>query len=107
MYKMHHPNADTVRLYVKKQRRRGLSQIEATKRAEIIITAECLKKYKVDRFVNNVTSYKSNQPSINSTIKTAANVAQQLQKSNKKSNTKKAFNTKKQDWHSPNEKMGK
>jgi hypothetical protein len=45
MYKMHHPNADTVRLYVKSTGKgRGLSKTEATRRGEIIITAEYLKK---------------------------------------------------------------
>jgi len=43
MYKMHNPKADIDRLYVKrKEGRRGLVQIEAAYKAEIINIAECL-----------------------------------------------------------------
>jgi hypothetical protein len=42
---MHHPNADIDRLYVKrKEGGRGLLQVEAAYRAEIINTAEHLKQ---------------------------------------------------------------
>jgi len=41
MYKMHHPKADIDRLYVKrKEGRRGMVQIEAAYKAEIINVAE-------------------------------------------------------------------
>jgi hypothetical protein len=43
MYKMHHPKADIDRLYVKrKEGGRGLVQVEAAYKAEIIIIAEYL-----------------------------------------------------------------
>jgi len=43
MYKMHHPKADIDRLYVKRKGGgRGLLQIEATYKAEIINIAEYL-----------------------------------------------------------------
>ena len=56
MYKMHHPKADIDRLYVKrKEGGRGLVQVEAAYKAEIINTAEYLNtKYKEDQFVNIV-----------------------------------------------------
>jgi hypothetical protein len=45
MYKMHHPKADTDRLYVKgKGGGRGLSQIEAAYKTQIINIAEYLNK---------------------------------------------------------------
>jgi hypothetical protein len=61
MYKMHHPKADTDTLYVKgKGGGRGLSQIEAAYKAEIIIIAEYLnKRYKEDRFVNIIRRHDS------------------------------------------------
>ena len=43
IYKMHHPKADTDRLYVKrKEGGRGLVQVEAAYKAEIIYIAEYL-----------------------------------------------------------------
>jgi hypothetical protein len=45
-------------------------------------------KYKWDQFVNNVKSHESNQPNMNSTIKTAAKVIQELSQSSKNSDTK-------------------
>jgi hypothetical protein len=90
MYKIHNPKADTDRLYVKmKEGKRGLLQIEAKYKAETINIAEYLNtKYK-DQFVNIVKSHKSNQPNMNSTIKTAAKVAEELRQSNENSDTKK------------------
>jgi hypothetical protein len=45
MYKMHHPEADVDRLYVKrKEVGRGLSQTEAAYKTEIINIAEYLNK---------------------------------------------------------------
>ena len=72
MYKVHHPKADTDRLYVKrKEGGRGLVQVEAAYKAEITNTAECLNtNYKVDQFVYFVKSYESTQPTMNSLIKT-------------------------------------
>ena len=78
VYKMHHPKADIGRLYVKmKGGGRGLLQIEATYKAEIISIAEYLSiKYAEDQFLNIVKSEYSNQPNMNSTIKAAAKVAE-------------------------------
>jgi hypothetical protein len=74
MYKMHHPKADTDRLYVKrKEGGRGLVQVEATYEAEIINTAEYLNtKYKEDQFINTVKNHESTQPNMNSIFKSAA-----------------------------------
>jgi hypothetical protein len=61
MYKMHHPKADTDRLYIKRKGGRGLSQIEAAYKREIINTAEYLnKKYKEYQFVNIIKNHDSN-----------------------------------------------
>ena len=80
MCKVHHPNVDVGRLCVKiKGGGRGLLQIEATYKAEIINIAEYLSiKYAEDRFVNIVESHMSSQPKMNSTIQTAAKVAEAL-----------------------------
>jgi hypothetical protein len=43
MYKIHRPKADTDTLYVKRKGR-GLSQIEAAYKTEIVNTAEYLNK---------------------------------------------------------------
>ena len=69
MYKMHHPNAEIDWLYVKRiGGGRGLLQIKATYKAEIINLAEYLNtKYNEDQFVN-IKSHECNQPNMNSTI---------------------------------------
>jgi hypothetical protein len=74
MYKMHHPKPDVDRLYVKRKKgARGLSQIEAAYKTEIIHIAEYLNKmYKEDQFVNIIRSHDSKQPNMNSTLKAAA-----------------------------------
>jgi hypothetical protein len=66
VYKMHHPKAD---IYIyKAEGGRGLLQIEATYKTEIINTAEYLNtKYAEYKFVNTVKSHESNQPNMNST----------------------------------------
>jgi hypothetical protein len=53
----------------------------------------CLKlitinNYKVDQFVNIVKSYESTQPTINSIIKSAAKIAEELSQPNEKSDAK-------------------
>jgi hypothetical protein len=60
MYKMHQLKADIDRLYVKrKEGGRGLVQLEAAYKAEIINIAECLNKnYKEVQFVNTVKNMK-------------------------------------------------
>ena len=70
-------------------------QIQATYKAEIINIGEYLNtKCKKIRFVNITTNHESNQPNMNSTIKTAVKFAEELNQSNKNSDTKrKAFST--------------
>jgi len=79
MHKMHHTKADIDRLYVKrKEGGRGLVQIEAAYKAEIINIAEYLKtNYKKDQFVNLVKSHESTQPNMNPIIKTAAKITEE------------------------------
>jgi len=83
---MHHPKADTDRLYVKRKGgERGLVQIEAAYKAEIINIAEYLNtNYKEDQFVNIVKSHKSTRPNMNSIIKTAAKITEELRQPNEK-----------------------
>ena len=66
-YKMRHPKADIDRLYVKRKGGgRGLVQIEAAHKAEIINVAEYLNtNYKEDQFVNIIQWYESTQPNMN------------------------------------------
>jgi hypothetical protein len=54
MHTLHHPKADTDRLYAKRKGGgRGLLQTEVTYKAEIIIIAEYLKtEYIEDQFIN-------------------------------------------------------
>ena len=76
MYKMHPPKADIDRLYVnRKGGGRGLVQIEAAYKAEIIDIAEYLNtNYKEDQFVNIAKSHESTQPDMNSISKIAAKI---------------------------------
>jgi len=90
MYKVHHPKAEIDRQDVKrKEGGRGLVQDEAAYKAEITSIAEYLNtNYKVDQFVNIVKSYESTQPTMNSIIKTAAKIAEELSQPNEKSAAK-------------------
>jgi len=65
---MHHPKADMDRLYVKmKEGGRGLVQIEAAYKAEIINIAEYLNtNCKEDQFVNITKNHESAEPNTNS-----------------------------------------
>ena len=76
MYKMHHPKADKDRLYAKrKEGGRGLLQVEAAHKAEIINIAEYLNtKYIEDPFVNIVKVHESTQPNMNSIPKLEAKI---------------------------------
>jgi hypothetical protein len=76
MYKMHHPKANIDGLYVKrKEGGRGLVQVEAAYKTEIINTAQYLKtNYKGDQFVHTVKTHESTQPNVNSIIKLAAKI---------------------------------
>ena len=58
MYKMHHPKADIDRLYVnRKEGGRGLIQVEAAFKAEIINIAEYLNtNNKEDQFVKHCSN---------------------------------------------------
>jgi len=84
MYKMHCPKADIDRLYVKrKEGGRGLVQVEAAYKAEIINIAEYLNtKYKEDQFVNIVKVHESTQPNMNSILESAANIIEELNQLN-------------------------
>jgi len=63
---MHQPKADIDRLYVKRKGGRGLVQIEAACKAEIINIAEYFNtNYKEDQFVNTVKNHESTQPNAN------------------------------------------
>ena len=61
MYKMHHPRAEMDRLYKKRiEEGRGLVQIEAAYKAEIINIAEYINtNYKEGQFVNIVKTTKA------------------------------------------------
>jgi hypothetical protein len=91
MYKMHHPEkADIDRLYVKrKEGGRGMVQVEAAYKAEIINIAEYLNtNYKEDQFVNIVKNHESTQPRMNSIIKLAAKIREELSQLGGKSDAK-------------------
>ena len=90
MYKMHHPKADIDRLYVKrKEGGRGLVQIAAAFKAEIINTAEYLNaNYKEYQCVNIVKSHESTPPNMNSIIKTATKITEELHQPNETSDAK-------------------
>jgi hypothetical protein len=90
MYKMHHPKADTDRLYVKgREGGRGLSQIEAAYKTETNNIAECLnKRYKEDQFVNIKRSHDSSQPHVNSTVTAAAKIIDELSQSSENNDMK-------------------
>jgi len=90
MYKMHHPKTDIDRLYVKrKEGGRGLVQIEAVCKAEIINIAEYVNTdYKEDQFVNIIKSQESTQPNMNSIIKKAAKITEELSQPNEKRDAK-------------------
>jgi hypothetical protein len=65
-----------------------------TYKAGVINTAEYLNtKYKGDQFVNIVKSHKSNQTNMNSTTTIAAKVVEELNQSNKSTDTKKERHT--------------
>jgi hypothetical protein len=87
---MHNSQADIDRQCVdRKGGGRGLLQIEATYKAEIINIVEYLNtKYIEDQFVNIVKSNESSQPSMNSTIKVTAKVAEGLNQSYENSDKK-------------------
>jgi len=90
MYKMHHPKPDIDRLYVKrKEGGRGLVQVEAAYKAEIINIAEYLNtKHKEDHSVNAVKVHESTEPNMNSILKSAAKITEELSQLNEKNDAK-------------------
>ena len=80
MYKMHHPKADIDGLYVKRNEGgRGVVQVEAAYKAEIINISEYLNtNYKNDQFVNIVKNHESTQPNMNSVLKLATKIIEEL-----------------------------
>jgi len=87
---MHHPKADIDRLFVKrKEGGRGLVQVEAAYKAEIINIAGYLNtKYKEDLFVYIVNVHESTQPNMNSILKSAANIIEELSQLSGKNDAK-------------------
>ena len=87
VYKMHHPKANIDRLCVKrKEGGRGLVQVEAAYKAEIINIAEYLNtNYKEDHFVNIVNNHESTQPNMNSVLKLATKIIEELSQPHVKS----------------------
>ena len=77
---MHHPKADIDRLYVKrKEGGRGLVQVEAAYKAEIINIAEYLNtNYKEDQFVNIFEKHESTQPNMNSVLKITTKIMEEI-----------------------------
>ena len=77
---MHHPKAGIDRLYVKrKEGGRGQVQDETVYQSDIINTAEYLKtNYKDDQFVNIVKNHESAQPNMNSVLKLATKIIEEL-----------------------------
>jgi len=88
---------------------RGLVHIEAAYKAEIINIAEYLNtNYKEDRFVNVVKSQESTQPNMNSIIKTAAKITEELSNQRRRvTQNRMEYSTQGQDWEKPLRKNGK
>ena len=58
--------------------------------------------YKEDQFLNIVKSHESNQPIMNSAMKTAVKVLEEISQSNENSDTKQeGMQQTRQDWESP------
>jgi hypothetical protein len=76
---MHHTKADTDRTYVNRNGRRALLQTEATYKGVTLSKAEYMnKKYQEGQFVYTVKIHERNQPNVNSLIKIAAKVAEEI-----------------------------
>ena len=84
---MDHPKANIDRLYVKrKEGGRGLVQVEAAYKAEIINIAEYLNtNYKEGQFVNIVKNHESTQSNMNSVLKLATTIIEDLRQPHVKS----------------------
>jgi hypothetical protein len=90
MYTMHDPKADITRLHIKrKEGGRGLVQVEAAYKREIINIVEYLKtNYKEDPFVHIVKNHETTQPNMNLIIKLAAKITEDLSQLNGKNDAK-------------------
>jgi len=100
---MHRSKADINRLYIKrKEGGRGLVQIEAAYKAEIINIAEYLNtNYTEDQFVDIVKNHESTQPNMNSIIKTVAKITEELSHQMRRvMQNRMEYNTQRQDWES-------
>jgi hypothetical protein len=100
---VHHPKADIDRLYVKRKGGgRGLVQVEVAYRAEITSIAEYSyhnTNYAVDQCVNMVKRYDSTQPTMNSIIKTAVKITEELSQADEESDAKQeGIQHTNQDW---------
>ena len=84
---MHHPKANIDRLYVKrKEGGRGMVQVDLAYKAEIINNAEYFNtNYKEDQFVNIVKNHASTQPNMNSVLKLATKIIDELRQPHVKS----------------------
>ena len=86
MYKMHHPIADIDMLYIKrKEGGRGMVQVEAAYKAELINIAEYLNTNYRDQFVNIVKNHESKQPNMNTVLKLATKIIEELSQPHEKS----------------------
>ena len=101
---MHHSKPDIDRLYIKRRKgRRGMVQIEAAYKAEIINMAEYLNtNYKEDHFVNTVKNHESTQPNMNSIIMTAEKIKEELSQQNERvTQNRMEYTSQRQDWENP------
>jgi len=101
MYKMYHPKANIDRLYVKREEGgRGLLQVKAAYKAEIINIAEYLNtKYKEDHFVNIFKVHESTQPNMNSILKSTAKILEELNQLSRMNDAKEdECNTPREVW---------
>jgi hypothetical protein len=90
MNTMHNQKADIARLHVKrKEEGRGLVQVEAAYKREIINIVEYLNtNYKEDQFVHIVKNHESIQPNMNLIITLAAKITEDLSQLNGKNDAK-------------------
>jgi hypothetical protein len=62
-----------------KKEEEACQKLEAAYKTELINIAECLnKRYKEDQFVSIIRSHDSNQPNMNSTVRAAAKITDEL-----------------------------
>jgi hypothetical protein len=89
MYNMHHGKAACKEERMRE--RTGTVQVEAAYKAEIVNIAEYLNtKYKENQFVNIVKVHESTQPNMNSILKSAAKIIEELSQLSGKNDGKQA-----------------